>query len=97
MRRASSATNRRVVIWLTDNPPNVPYHVRQCPVHTEIEAVQALHQEDTVVAPILMKSALWGGVLWPLIMASEAPWRKSYPPGDAHKYAEVTGGQAARH
>jgi VWFA-related protein len=94
MRRASSATNRRVVVWLTDNLANVPYHVRQCPVHTEIEAVQALHQEDTVVAPILMKSALWGTVLWPVVMASEAPWRKSYPPGDAHKYAEVTGGQA---
>jgi hypothetical protein len=50
-----------VVIWLTDNLPNVPYK-KGCPVHTELEA----------------------------------RWRKAYPPGDAHNYAEATGGQAPR-
>jgi hypothetical protein len=28
------------------------------------------------------------------ILAFEAPFRHSHPPGDAHKYAELTGGQA---
>jgi VWFA-related protein len=92
--QASHPSNRRVVIWLTDNLPNVPHYPKQCPVHTEIEALQALHEQEAVVAPILMKSALWASVVWPMVLASEAPWRKSYPPGDAHKYAEWTGGDA---
>ena len=92
LRQASRPMNRRVVVWLTDNLPNVPHHVRECPVHTEIEAIRELHQEEVVVAPILMKNALYTALIWPMVMASEAPWRTSYPPGDAHKYAELTGG-----
>jgi VWFA-related protein len=88
LRQTSRPTNRRVVVWFTDNLPNLPHHVEKCPVHTEIEALRALHEQETVVAPILMKSAFGGTVIWPVVMASEAPWRKSYPPGDAHKYAE---------
>jgi hypothetical protein len=81
-----------VVIWLTDNLPNVPYE-KKYPAHTEIEAFRALHEEGVVVAPILMKSSLWT-VLGPLVRASEAAHEKSFPPGDARKYAEMTGGQA---
>jgi hypothetical protein len=28
------------------------------------------------------------------VLGFEAPFRHSHPPGDAHKYAELTGGQA---
>jgi VWFA-related protein len=92
LRHAGSPASRRVVIWLTDNLPNVPFK-KECPVHTELEALRALHEEGVVVAPILMKSAAWA-VLGPMLMATEARWRKSYPPGDVYKYAEATGGQA---
>jgi VWFA-related protein len=92
-RKASSPLNRRVVIWFTDNIPNVPFRKMDWPVHTEIEAFRALHEDGVVVAPIFMKSPLWV-LLAPLIHASEASMQKAYPPGDARKYAELTGGQA---
>jgi VWFA-related protein len=92
LRQARSPSNRRVVIWLTDNLPNVPYEKRAFPVHTEWEAFRALHEGGVVVAPILQKSRLWA-VLGPLLTFDEAPKAKRYPPGDAHIYAEKTGGQ----
>jgi VWFA-related protein len=91
-RQAGSPANRRVIIWLTDNLPNVPYE-KEYPAHTEVEAFRALHEENVVVAPILLKSPLWA-VLGPIVRASEASHEKSFPPGDARKYAELTGGQA---
>ncbi len=93
LRQANSPGNRRLVIWLTDNLPNVPFRTQEFSLHTEIEALRALHEEGVTVAPILMKSAAWA-ILGPMVMATEAHHRKAYPPGDAHKYAEATGGQA---
>ncbi|HWF48387.1 MAG TPA: VWA domain-containing protein [Bryobacteraceae bacterium] len=92
LRHAATPANRRVIIWLTDNLPNVPYR-KQDAAHTEVEAFRALHEEGVVVAPILMKSSLWA-VLGPILQATEGPYKKSFPPGDARKYAELTGGQA---
>jgi VWFA-related protein len=92
LRHAGSPANRRVVIWLTDNLPNVPYNKKYA-AHTEIEALRALHEEAVVVAPILLRSPLWV-VLGPMVRAAEAPQEKSFPPGDARSYAELTGGQA---
>jgi VWFA-related protein len=89
---AGSPSNRRVIIWLTDNLPNVPYR-KEYPAHTEAEAFRALHEEAVVVAPILLKSAAWA-VLGPIVRATEVSHEKSFPPGDARKYAELTGGQA---
>ena len=45
-----------------------------------------------MVAPILLKSAFWA-VIVPIVHAAEASHAKSFPPGDARKYAELTGGQ----
>lgn len=93
LRQANSVANRRVIIWLTDNIPNVPFRKMDWPVHTEIEALRALHEDGVVVAPILMKSAVWA-MIEPFVVASENSKRKDFPPGDAKKYAELTGGQA---
>jgi Ca-activated chloride channel family protein len=99
LNKSGSPSGRRVVIWLTDNLPNVPMHSKYShdgdtrPVHTESEAIRSLHESGTVVAPLLERSALVMGWVGPL-MAFEAPFRHSYPPGDAHKYAELTGGEA---
>jgi VWFA-related protein len=90
-RQAGSPANRRVIIWLTDNLPNVPYR-KEYPAHTEVEALRALQEESVVVAPILLKSAAWT-VLGPIFQATENSHKKSFPPGDARKYAELTGGQ----
>jgi VWFA-related protein len=91
--KASNGSNRRVVIWLTDNYPNVPFRHMEFPLHTEIEAFRALHEGGVVVAPILMNS-FTGSVLAKFAGASEASKRKDFPPGDARIYAERTGGQA---
>jgi VWFA-related protein len=92
LRHTGSPSNRRVIIWLTDNLPNVPYR-KKYPAHTEEEAFRVLNEEGVVVAPILLKSPLYA-VLGPLMNVSEAPYAKSFPPGDARRYAELTGGQA---
>jgi VWFA-related protein len=93
LRKASSSSHRRVIIWLTDNYPNVPFRRMAFPLHTEIEALRALHEDGVVVAPILMKSAM-GSVMATFAGAAEASKRKEFPPGDAKKYADLTGGQA---
>jgi VWFA-related protein len=92
LRQAAGPANRRVIIWLTDNLPNVPYR-KKYPAHTEGEAFRALHEEGVTVAPILLKSSVWA-VLGPIIRASESSHEKAFPPGDARKYAELTGGLA---
>ncbi len=58
LQRSGSPANRRVIIWLTDNLPNVPFR-KEYPAHTECEAFRALHEAGVVVAPILLKSPLW--------------------------------------
>jgi VWFA-related protein len=93
LRKASNPSNRRVIVWLTDNYPNVPFRRMPFPLHTEVEAVRALHENGVVVAPILMKTAK-GSLMATFANASEASKRKDFPPGDAKKYAEITGGQA---
>jgi VWFA-related protein len=92
MRQSGNVANRRVIIWLTDNIPNVPFRKMDWPLHTEVEAIRTLHEEGVVVAPILMKSVLWS-MIGPIATATENSKRKSFPPGDAKKYAELTGGQ----
>ena len=90
---SSNPLSRRVVIWLTDNLPNVPFRKSDSPPHTENEALRALNEEGVTVVPILMKNRMFLPMV-ELMMVFEAPWRKAYPPGDAHKYAEATGGIA---
>ena len=93
LRKAANPASRRVVIWLTDNKPNVPFRKMAFPVHTEIEAFRALHEEGVVVAPILMTNPLWD-VVGHFAAFSERSYLKQYPPGDANRYAELTGGQS---
>ena len=100
---SANPSSRRVILWLTDNLPNVPtgFNLRMhdrglggAPPHTEEEAIRKLHESGTVVMPLLLKdrvAAVWAE----MVIAGESPYRKKYPPGDAHKYAELTGGFAA--
>jgi VWFA-related protein len=92
LRQSANPASRRVVIWLTDNMPNVPYR-KEFPAHTEVEAARLLHEDGVVVTPILLKD-LSMMPFYGMVSVFELPWRKSHPPGDAHKYAEITGGVA---
>jgi len=97
--KSGTPSGRRVVIWLTDNLPNVPIERTDSSdgdrrvVHTEGEAIRSVHESGTVVAPLLLRSSI--AMMWAApVLAAEAPFRHSHPPGDAHKYAELTGGEA---
>ena len=104
LRQAANPSSRRVIIWLTDNLPNVPSEwmrahlgksVAQGNLHTEGEAFRALYETGAVVSPLLKRSA--GALpMYGFVLAMEGPWRKKYPPGNANTYAERTGGAAVK-
>jgi VWFA-related protein len=91
---------RRVILWLTDNFPDAPSafmrshfgkSLKGIPPHSEAEAIRALHESGTVVTVLLRKDPLamtWAEALY----VAEAPARLKYPAGNAHQYAEITGG-----
>jgi len=103
LENSASPSSRRVILWFTDNMPNVPsgfnirYHakgLKGAPPHTGEEAIRKLHESGTVVMPLLLKDPL--AAIWAeMVIVNESPFRKKYPPGDAHQYAELTGGFAA--
>lgn len=86
----TTGARRRVIIWFTDNYPNVPFRFK---AHTEEQAMRALHEGGVAVAPILMKSVFGGAIAFGAGIG-EKKYAASHPPGDARKYAEVTGGEA---
>ncbi|HEY6393019.1 MAG TPA: VWA domain-containing protein [Bryobacteraceae bacterium] len=102
--KAKNPTSRRVIVWLTDNVPNVPSDrrgnrksVSVDHLHTEIDTLQELLETGTVVSSLLESSAMSHtmSVLYtknPIFAAG----RKHYPPGDVYKYAEQTGGQVMK-
>ncbi|HEY6352787.1 MAG TPA: VWA domain-containing protein [Candidatus Angelobacter sp.] len=94
---------RRVIIWLTDNVPNIPSEdVRQQygktiaaeSLHTENEAFARLFKTGTVVFTLLQRSAISESEF---MRAFNHPidllYRRMYPPGDIYKYTRQTGGQ----
>jgi VWFA-related protein len=106
---AANPASRRVILWFTDNLPNLPTksnlrdHAKGLAganLHTEDEAIRKLHESGTVVMPLLLKDFMWQFV-GNRIRASdqidyrhEHPGERDYPSGDANKYAELTGGFA---
>jgi hypothetical protein len=92
--------SRRVILWLTDNFPDAPSafmrshfgkSLNGIPPHSEAETIRALHESGTVVTALLLKDPLamtWAEALY----VAEAPARLKYPAGNAHQYAEITGG-----
>jgi VWFA-related protein len=92
--------SRRVILWLTDNFPDAPSafmrnhygkSLKGVPPHTEEEAIRGLHESGAVVTALLLKDPLamtWAEALY----LAEGPARLKYPSGNAHRYAEITGG-----
>jgi VWFA-related protein len=92
--KAKNPASRRVIVWLTDNVPNVPSAGK---AHTEIEALHELLESGTVVSALLERSAMSNAMT---VLYSKNPifamGRKHNPPGDVYKYAEQTGGQVMK-
>jgi VWFA-related protein len=94
---------RRVIVWLTDNVPNIPseeliYKYRKTApeggLHSEREAMTALFRTGTVVCTLLLRSEIserefMHNLSNPLVMME----RRQYPPGDVYRYTNQTGGQ----
>lgn len=99
----SGRNYRRVIIWLTDNVPNIPSEevrreygrsMPQGSLHNETEALTRLFKTGAVVFTLLQQS---------IVSESESgrhfqdPMfrldRRQYPPGDVFKYTQQTGGE----
>ena len=92
--KAKNPGSRRVIVWLTDNVPNVPSESK---LHTEIDALHELLESGTVVSSLLERSAMSNTFT---VLYTKNPIfagvRKHHPPGDVYKYAEQTGGQVMK-
>jgi VWFA-related protein len=97
----SGSSTRRVIIWLTDDVPNIPSETELSPYlrrslkgampHTQKEALQELLQTGTVVCSLVKKSD--ESVDGEQRLMAQPAKRMLYPPGEVYKYAAATGGQ----
>lgn len=101
-RDSTEAHSRRIIIWLTDNVPNIPDEmtrrrygksIAENDLHTEQDAMKELLETGTTVCTLLERSAMSDESE---ILYNDDPlfafFRKLNPPGDVHKYADDTGG-----
>ena len=93
---------RRVIIWLTDNVPNIPsdearYKYRKSVpregLHSESDALAALQRTGTIVCTLLQRSEISdnefaSNMRKPAYLIEH----NIYPPGDVYKYSRLTGG-----
>ena len=99
--RGKNSSSRRVIIWLTDNVPNIPSEdsvplryrrsLNGAMPHTQAEAVQQLLRTNTVVCSLVKQSDI--SVIGESGLMSKPAERMLHPPGEVYKYAAVTGGQ----
>lgn len=94
---------RRVIIWFTDNVPNIPSDeirnrygtsVPEGELHTQADAMAKLFKTGAAVFTLLQRSEIsesseQGRFNDPRFMLD----RKAYPPGDVFKYTHQTGGE----
>lgn len=99
----ANSESRRVIIWLTDNVPNIPSEdIRQqygrsipaASLHTETEAFTRLFKTGTAVFTLLQRSEIseFESMRY-FNHPIEMLYRRQYPPGDVYKYTRQTGGQ----
>jgi VWFA-related protein len=99
--KGKNPSSRRVIIWLTDNVPNVPSE-REVPLryrrsmpleklHSQQDALQHALQTSTVICALVKRSELSDE--GESSLQSKVVERMLYPPGEVSKYAAATGGQ----
>lgn len=99
--QAGNAGNRRVIIWLTDDVPNLPSEeilerygksIRNSTLHTEKEAIAQALKTDTVICTLLKRSEI-SDQEDAHRDVSKILGRMMYPPGEVRKFAQLTGGE----
>jgi VWFA-related protein len=99
--KGKNASSRRVIIWLTDDVPNVPSEdsvplryrrsLNGAMPHTQAEAMQHLLRTNTVVCSLVKQSDI--SVSEESGLRAKPAEYMLHPPGEVYKYAGVTGGQ----
>jgi VWFA-related protein len=99
--KGKNSSSRRVIIWLTDDVPNVPSEdsvplryrrsLNGAMPHTQAEAVQHLLRTNTVVCSLVKQSDI--SLSEESGLMSKPAERMLHPPGEVYKYASITGGQ----
>jgi VWFA-related protein len=93
--------SRRVIIWLTDDVPNIPSEeiqarygksIRNRTLHTEKDAIAQVLKTDTVVCTLLKKSEI-SDQEDARRDVEKILGRMMFPPGEVRKYAQLTGGE----
>jgi len=94
---------RRVIIWLTDNVPNIPSEdirsqygrsISAASLHTENEAFAKLFKTGTAVFTLLQRSDISESeFMRNFNQPMQMLFRLQYPPGDVFKYTRQTGGE----
>ena len=99
--RSAGANRRRVIIWLTDDVPNIPSDevkwrygrdLGKAPLHTEKQALEELFRTGAVVCTLLKRSEI-SDYEDTRHDAETIIGRMMYPPGKVSKYAQASGGQ----
>jgi VWFA-related protein len=99
--QSRNPASRRVIIWLTDDVPNIPSEeirarygksIRTRTLHTEKEAIAQVLKTDTVVCTLLKKSEI-SDQEDAHRDVEKILGRMMYPPGEVRKYAQLTGGE----
>jgi VWFA-related protein len=98
--KGANPSSRRVIVWLTDNVPNIPTQnipaqyrrsLGTAAPHTQQEALKRLIQTGVVVCSLVKRSELsdegYSG------LQAKPVEKMLYPPGEVYKYAAATGGQ----
>ena len=101
LRKGKIPTSRRVIIWLTDNVPNIPSEneiplryrkgLKGAMPHSQKEAMQELLQTNTVVCSLVKQSEI--SVNGESGLRAHPAELMLHPPGEVYKYAAATGGQ----
>jgi VWFA-related protein len=99
--RSKNSSSRRVIIWLTDNVPNIPSEdaiplryrksLKGAMPHSQADAMQHLLRTNTVVCSLVKQSDL--SVSGESGLRAKPAERMLHPPGEVYKYAAATGGR----
>ena len=99
--KGSPSSSRRVIIWLTDNVPNIPsesevplryrHSLKGEMPHSQKDAMEQLLHTGTVVCSLVKQSEQ--SVDGAMGLNSHIVERMMHPPGEVYKYAAATGGQ----
>ncbi len=99
--KGNKYSSRRVIIWLTDDVPNIPSEneiplryrrsLKGAMPHSQKEALDQLFRTSTVVCSLVKQSD--ESVEGESRLRAHPAERMLHPPGEVWKYAEATGGQ----